>query len=621
MGKGYLTIRLTTANAALPVVGAKVTITDMEGSLLYTLHTDQSGITDRVELYAPPKRTQFDPNLTVKPYSRYIVNITAEGFNDVVISGVQIYDMMPSELPVDLQPFAPGAPGQVSEYPIGDNALEMDSQSGREAPPPITSRIHREVFIPTHITVHLGIPASNARNITVPFVDYVKNVASSEIFPDWPYHALRANIHAQISLALNRVFTEWYRGKGYNFDITNSTQYDQYFVENRNIFQSVSVIADEIFNTYIVRPPGIEPFFAEYCSGITVTCPGMKQWGTVTLAEQGRNYLQILQYYYGSNIYIQTTNNIRTPFESFPGNLAIGFSGQDVAMVQAQLARIRQNYPRIPAVTVDGVYGSQTVAAVREFQAIFGLAQTGTVDRRTWYAISNIYAAVMRLGELGSEGHRPPVITQPPPPPPPPPPPARPTLRLGSRGDSVRELQTLLASRGFNPGPIDGIFGSQTQNAVILFQRANGLAADGVVGPITWNALLSGGNTAPARPPFPGTLLRLGASGPSVTVLQQNLNRIAAVNPAIPRLVTDGIFGPLTQAAVIAFQRYYGLTPDGIVGPLTWNRLMELEVGVRLDDNTRLAVHPPADIICVCAPIPQSPARQHHLPDSGSCPK
>ena len=260
MGEGSISVRLTAADSALPVSGARVNIYGMSGKLIETVFTDQSGLSNRVKLPAPPIETQFNPNLTVKPYSRYAVEIIAEGFNRAVVKGVQIYDQMPSELPVDMN-F--GHPGKTEEFEIGENALEMNSQSNNEEYAQPSPRIHREVFIPTHITVHLGKPASNARNITVPFVDYIKNVASSEIFPDWPYHSLRANIHAQISLALNRVFTEWYRGKGYNFDITNSTQFDQYFVENRNIYESVSVIADEIFNTYIVRPPGIEPFFAE----------------------------------------------------------------------------------------------------------------------------------------------------------------------------------------------------------------------------------------------------------------------------------------------------------------------------------------------------------------------
>ena len=354
MGNGFLYIRATAFGGALPVVGAKVKIFDMDGNLLYELMTNECGLTKEVSLSAPPAETQFDPNYEGHPYSRYIVDIIADGYQETIVKGVQIFDKMPSVLPVDIKA---GNPSDVVEYNIGDNALELDS-TNQDAPTPAdmvaASRIHREVFIPTHITVHLGAPASSARNITVPFIDYIKNVASSEIYPSWPYQSLRANIHAIISIALNRVFTEWYRGKGYNFDITNNTQYDQYFVEGRNIYESVSVIADEIFNTYVVRPPGTEPYFTEYCSGSNVTCPGMKQWGTVDLANQGMNYLQILRYYYGQSVYVASTNNIQTPFESFPGNLALGAQGQDVAMIQMQLARIRQNYPRIPAVSVDG---------------------------------------------------------------------------------------------------------------------------------------------------------------------------------------------------------------------------------------------------------------------------
>jgi len=672
MGKGSLVVRATAFNGALPVSGATVNIFDTENNLLHTLTTDESGLTARVELSAPPIETQFNPSLPVRPYSQYIVEISAPGYQKTVVNGVQIYDRMPSELPVDMRP---GRSSQINEYNIGPNTLEM--QSTRQDIPPrnmvtsqnqdvpqknknmgarrngsskymgtakcicvlqnmglprdmslsqdiglsrdmdatqnivgIAPRIHREVFIPTHITVHLGVPASNARNVTVPFVDYIKNVASSEIFPDWPYNSLRANIHAIISLALNRVFTEWYRGKGYNFDITNSTQYDQYFVEGRNIFESISVIADAIFNTYVIKPPGIEPYYTEYCSGSYVTCPGMKQWGTVTLADQGLNYLQILRYYYGQSIYITSTNNIRTPFESFPGNLTIGSSGQDVALIQAMIARIRQNYPRIPALTVDGQYGSQTVAAIREFQSIFGLALTGTVDRRTWYQISNTYAAVMRLAELGSEGHQPPMIPSPPPVPPSPPSPpseyfnytvvAGDTLWLLAQrfGTTVEAIMSLngLTSSNLNIGQVLRIPGTTSSGYFnytvaagdtlwLLAQRfgttveaimsLNGLTSSNLsIGQVL--RIPSGTTTVP-RPPFPG-ILRLGSSGNNVTILQQNLNRIAAANSAIPRITVDGSFGPATQNAVIAFQRYYGLTPDGIVGSLTWNRLMQLEV-------------------------------------------
>ena len=313
--------------------------------------------------------------------------------------------------------------------------------------------------------------------------------------------------------------------------------------------------------------------------------------GTVTLAQQGRNYLEILRYYYGQNIYIQTTNNIQTPFESFRSNLTIGSTGEDVAMIQMMLARIRRNYPLIPNLTVDGVYGSQTVAAVRQFQQIFGLGQTGTVDRRTWYQISNIYSAVTKLAELGTEGHQPTPITPPTPPPSENNPPFPGTsLRLGSSGNNVRIMQQFLNRiRTSYPSipqlTVDGSFGPATQSAVIAFQRLFGLTQDGIIGPMTWqkivyvyNQVNAGETPSPTAPPYPGTPLRVGSSGPNVVTLQQNLNRVAEKNTAIPKVIADGIFGPLTESSVRAFQRYYGLTPDGIVGPATWNRLMQLEV-------------------------------------------
>jgi peptidoglycan hydrolase-like protein with peptidoglycan-binding domain len=315
----------------------------------------------------------------------------------------------------------------------------------------------------------------------------------------------------------------------------------------------------------------------------------MKQWGTVILANQGMNYLQILRYYYGSNIYIATTNNIQTPFESFQGSLTIGSSGQNVAIIQSQLARIRRNYPRIPAVSVDGQYGSQTAAAVREFQLIFGLPATGTVDRSTWYQIGYILAAVAKLAELGSEGYRPPEITGPPPLPANPPYPGTP-LRRGSSGNNVSIMQRYLNTiRTAYPSipqlSVDGIFGPGTESAVRAFQRVFGLTQDGIIGPVTWQRIVTvynqvaTGTTPPATPPpYPGTPLRRDSRGAAVVTLQENLNRVAASNPAIPRVATDGIFGPATEAAVIVFQRYYGLVPDGVVGPLTWNRLMQLEV-------------------------------------------
>ncbi|MCL2775216.1 MAG: peptidoglycan-binding protein, partial [Oscillospiraceae bacterium] len=525
--------------------------------------------------------TQLDPELPVKPYDRYIIDITADGYLEDITRGVQIYGDSSSNLPVDIIPETPANTGSIVTHDIGENAL-LEVSTHQEAPLGITPAIESEVYIPTHIIVHLGTPASNARNVTVRFADYIKNVASSEIFPDWPYHSLRANIHAQISLTLNRVYTEWYRSQGYNFHITNSTQYDQYFVEGRNIFASVSGIVDEIFNSYVVRPPGTEPYFTEYCNGTTATCPGMKQWGTVTLAKQNMDYLQILRYYYGQSIYIATTNNIKTDYESFPGYLSTGASGPNVSVIQRQLNRIRQNYPAIPVIAAtDGVYGTQTAAAVKKFQEIFGLPQTGAVDRATWYKISYVYVAVKKLAELGSEGE-----------------PSFPSilLKLGSVGDDVALMQRYLNALGqrytvIPQQTVDGIFGNNMQRAVIAFQQLFGLTADGIIGRITWDRIVAEYNKLPTsppstvNPPFPGYNISQGQTGNNVLTMQRYLNTIGRFYPDIPRLTEDGIFGPMTRNAVVTFQRLYNLTADGIIGRNTWDKIVTVYDGLPAANN------------------------------------
>ena len=255
-------------------------------------------------------------------------------------------------------------------------------------------------IIPETVTVHLGAPSdSTASNVTVSFPDYIKNVASSEIYPTWPESAIRANIYAQISFALNRIYTEYYRVRGYSFDITNSTAIDQSFVYGRDIFENISQIVDDIFNSYIQRQGNIEPLFAQYCDGVEVQCNGLSQWGTVTLAEQGLLPYQILQYYYGDNINIVTN----VPVEGISGSaplvpLRYGFSGPDVQRIQVRLNRISNNYPAIPKIyPVDGVFGRETENAVIEFQRIFNLATDGIVGNDTWYKIEYIYNSVKRL--------------------------------------------------------------------------------------------------------------------------------------------------------------------------------------------------------------------------------
>ena len=261
-------------------------------------------------------------------------------------------------------------------------------------------------FIPETLTVHLGPPDSAAENVTVSFPDYIKNVASSEIFPTWPENALRANIYAQISFALNRVYTEWYRSRGYDFDITNSTAYDQSFVNGRNIFDDINRIVDEIFDEYIRRQGNIEPLFAAFCDGIRVQCNGLSQWGSVDLAEQGYIPYDILTYYYGDDIDIVTDAPIQNITESYPGTpLSLGSSGGDVRIMQIQLNRISKDYPLIPKIlSPNGVFGTETEDAVREFQKSFNLTRDGVVGKSTWYKIQYIFAAVTRLAELNSEG-------------------------------------------------------------------------------------------------------------------------------------------------------------------------------------------------------------------------
>jgi peptidoglycan hydrolase-like protein with peptidoglycan-binding domain len=342
-----------------------------------------------------------------------------------------------------------------------------------------------EVVIPSTITVHLGRPKEDAENVTIPFIDYIKNVASSEIYPTWPESALRANIYAQTTFALNRVFTEWYRSQGYPFDISNSTQCDQAFEYGRDIFDSVSRIVDELFNDYIRRIGSFEPLFSQYCNGTTVTCDGLSQWGTVDLARQGLTPFEILQNYYGDDIEIVRDAFVGEAPDSYPGTpIRIGDTGKYPSIIQISLNRISTNYPKIPKVTVDGRYGESTAEAVRTFQEIFNLEPTGVVDKETWYRIVRIYVSIRKLSELKSQGIAIEDISVQFPDP----------LEIGSRGDSVRVLQFFLAYiAAFNDfipqTDIDGVFGARTEEAVRAFQRSRGLTDNGIVDEETWNQI------------------------------------------------------------------------------------------------------------------------------------
>ena len=436
-------------------------------------------------------------------------------------------------------------------------------------------------FIPETITVHLGTPDSNAPNVTVPFPEYIKNVASSEIYPTWPISALRANILAQISFALNRVYTEWYRSRGYDFDITNSTQFDQSYVQNRDIFDNISRLVDEIFNDYVRKIGNIEPYFTQYCNGTTSTCEGLSQWGTVDLAEQGLDSFEILTQYYGQDIELVTDAPVNDNQPSYNGiPLRLGDIGNDVLTKQIQLNRISRNYPAIPKIdTLDGIFAVSTDEAVRAFQRIFGLTEDGIIGKETWYRITFLYNSVKRLAELDSEGIALEDIRKQ----------FSETLREGDRGDDVKVIQYFLAVVGnfYDTVPIipvNGVFDSTTTAAVTAFQNTVGLPQDGIVGKQTWEELyrayrgiidtleLPENRVAP----YPGQPLTLGADGVYVQFLQEYLAVISRTYPSIPTPAVTGIFDETTQAAVEAFQREFGLSPNGLVGATTWNRIASL---------------------------------------------
>lgn len=339
-------------------------------------------------------------------------------------------------------------------------------------------------YVPEFITVHLGLPSQAAENVTVTFPDYIKNVASSEVYPTWKEEALKANILAQISFALNRVYTEFYPSRGYNFDITSETQNDQKFIKGRSTFENIDRLVDNLFNTYIRRVGFVEPLAAKFCNGTTSTCAGLSQWGSEALAQEGEDYMSILRRYYGNDIELVSDAPIRNVPNSYPGYpLRQGSTGEDVVVLQAMLNRIGQNYPAIPHLSqVDGIFGPKTEQAVRVFQSVFGLAVDGIVGRATWYKLVFLYVAVTKLSELVSEGQSFTQVQGPS---------GIQVLRSGDRGPAVSALQFFLSLIGQYSFTlpmlnIDGIFGPKTKQAVEQAQKTFGLPVTGVVNNATW---------------------------------------------------------------------------------------------------------------------------------------
>ena len=576
---GTLRIQTFAARQSAPMEGVTVAVQG-DG---FTLHhiTDATGSVADIPVEAPACTLSLDEDNTIRPYA--VVSLTAakSGYRTVRIEGIQIFAgqitlAQPAMIPVTEEgKDIPDAPIVIPPHPL----FAGSGGSGAQPVENCVPRVLDKVIIPKNITVHLGKPAASARNVTVSFRDYIANVASSEVYPTWPEQALRANIHCQISLALNRIYTEWYPSKGYTFNITNSTSYDQYYVHGRTVFDVMVRITDDIFNTYLRKRGTVNPYYSEYCDGKSVTCPGLKQWGTVTLANQGRTALQILKYYYGNDIEIVRTNNIQSIPQSYPGSpIRQGDSGTAVFTLQRQLNRITKDYPFLGKLTVDGVFGSRMAATVRAFQKQFNLTADGMVGRQTWYKISYIYVSVKDLAELTSEGEV-----------------SSGTLsdgtwggtvlRTGSTGSAVEQLQfwlnTLAQYESSIPSlTVDGVYGTGTANAVRAFQRKYGLTVDGVVGRATWTEVydqfrsIQSDNGTPNA--YPGTALREGASGQNVRLVQFWLKIARTVYPSLSNVTVDGRFGSATAAAVRRFQTYFGLTSDGVVGRTTWNKMYEV---------------------------------------------
>lgn len=408
--EGTIKISVISSIGMIPVENAAVTIFDSADpdAPLMTLTTDSSGQTPVAQLPAPPLALSLEPENEIRPYSEYNILVTAEGYEPVLVSGSEILADELSLQPIQMNPLA-AAEEEEKVVVIPDHTLygdfppkipEDEIKPMDESGEIVLSR----VVVPEYIIVHDGVPSdTSARNYWVRYKDYIKNVASCEIYSTWPENAIYANILVIMSFTLNRVYTEWYRNQGYDFTITSSTAYDQKWVYGRNIYENIDYLVDTVFANFLSRPGVRQPIFTSYCDGKRVTCSGLSQWGSMYLATEGYSAIEIIRYYYGNDMYINTADIISGVPSSWPGyDLSQGASGDKVRQLQLQLNRIARNYPAIPTVTPDGIYGPATAEAVRIFQGIFNLPQTGVTDYATWYEISEIYVGVTRISEPGT---------------------------------------------------------------------------------------------------------------------------------------------------------------------------------------------------------------------------
>ena len=441
----------------------------------------------------------------------------------------------------------------------------------------------RTPVVPTEITVHIGSPEEAGKTITVPFPEYIKNVASNEIYPSWPADAIKANILAQISFALNRVYNEWYPSQGYNFDITSSPAYDQTFKEDSQFFENISQIVDDIFNNYIVKGDQVQPLFAAYCDGINTTCDGLSQWGSVELARQGLSPTEILKRYYGNDIRIIYNAPVSPNIPSYPGfPFRLGSAGNYVRQLKVQLNRISNNYPAIPKIEEENIFFTTDMEeSVKAFQEIFDLPVTGTVDKATWYEVKYLYNAVKKVADLASEGISIEEVEFP----------YGETLQLGETGPYIRPLNYLLNFLSYFNQDIPKLnlsgeeFTEDTKEVVIAFQTSNNIEANGIVDKNTWNALVTDYNQTKELIPeeylyyedklYPGIFLSLGMTGDDILNLQNFLYIICEKTHQIPGVRVNGTFDELTEESIKAIQKRYNLPENGVVGPATWQKIID----------------------------------------------
>ena len=587
MGKGFLRLQVVAAEGAILIDHATITITDENNNVLHVQTTDSSGHIPEISLDAPDISLTEDPLTTQRRYSMYNASVSAAGYRHTVYRGVMIFDQSTSIQVINVRPLSRSDVQSTETLEIGGHALDEPVMPEPQDRAP-DLKVLKEVIIPNFIIVHLGRPENYAPNVRVPFIDYIKNVASHEIFDTWPEQTLVANIHCIVSLALNRIFTEFYRKQGRSFDITNNTSIDQKYTHGGTIGSRISAVVDRFFNSYLAQIGHREPFLSLYNDGVVANIPGrLSQWGSFFDArDRGMNAWQMIEKYFPQRLELRRSDNFSGPLESWPGViLSVGSQGEYVRTMQRYLNRILGRYTNIIINPVDGIFGASTRNSVVVFQQIYNLPPTGEINRATWYQISRIYSIEKALWEMGSEGDRIGIGTTPP----------TQIIREGSTGALVTELQFILDFVAMYHSEIPFVaetsrFDNLTTLAVREFQRMFGLSPDGIVGPLTWRRLydvywgivnnvappmpMPPPGSPPGMPVYPGTILRLGSSGESVRQIQVAINRLADAYPQLWVIPESGVFDERTRDAILTFQRMFGLSVDGLVGPLTWARLM-----------------------------------------------